>query len=292
MPISVKCIDCGTSLAVPDGLAGKSTKCSQCGHLISIPESVLVVDDVNNEETVKTASAEKDAVPSDEFLLVEPVELVEVKFVNSNEPSSNNWAVDRRRCPVCAEMIATSAAKCRFCGEVFDERAKKFSNHGRGQVSRTNDADYTLLQSFRLHSHLTGAFLFVVSAFWMAPALLALFAYAIFNFPKPGPEEPANPSESFSLMEYGFLFVGVGSLIFAVSWFVLGIFVCRKHLWASYVVAGLSLMTMFTFLRENPYITGILGAVATMVESVVILRKGGELQRRSIPLNCQPRSLS
>jgi hypothetical protein len=38
---------------------------------------------------------------------------------------------DRRPCPMCGEMIAANAAKCRFCGEIFDptllrlEKSKK-----------------------------------------------------------------------------------------------------------------------------------------------------------------------
>ena len=31
----------------------------------------------------------------------------------------------RRPCPMCGEMIVATAAKCRFCGEVFDPTLKK-----------------------------------------------------------------------------------------------------------------------------------------------------------------------
>ena len=32
---------------------------------------------------------------------------------------------DRRPCPMCGEMIMAAAAKCRYCGEVFDPAIKK-----------------------------------------------------------------------------------------------------------------------------------------------------------------------
>jgi hypothetical protein len=32
---------------------------------------------------------------------------------------------DRRPCPMCGEMIAAAAVKCRYCGEVLDETLKK-----------------------------------------------------------------------------------------------------------------------------------------------------------------------
>ena len=32
---------------------------------------------------------------------------------------------DRRPCPMCGEMVKASAAKCRYCGEIFDEDLRR-----------------------------------------------------------------------------------------------------------------------------------------------------------------------
>ncbi len=36
----------------------------------------------------------------------------------------------RRPCPMCGEMIVAGAAKCRYCGEVFDSTLKKVKKSG------------------------------------------------------------------------------------------------------------------------------------------------------------------
>jgi len=41
----------------------------------------------------------------------------------------------RRPCPMCGEMILTTAAKCRYCGEVFDPTLKK----GKGRGGKTKE---------------------------------------------------------------------------------------------------------------------------------------------------------
>ena len=41
-------------------------------------------------------------------------------------------ATTRRPCPECGEMIAVGAAKCRFCGAVFDPRLRRSAVRGGG----------------------------------------------------------------------------------------------------------------------------------------------------------------
>jgi predicted RNA-binding Zn-ribbon protein involved in translation (DUF1610 family) len=41
------------------------------------------------------------------------------------QPVEQSSDESRRPCPMCGEMILTTAAKCRFCGEVFDSTLKK-----------------------------------------------------------------------------------------------------------------------------------------------------------------------
>ena len=37
----------------------------------------------------------------------------------------------RRPCPMCGEMIVATAAKCRYCGEIFDPSLKKARKKGK-----------------------------------------------------------------------------------------------------------------------------------------------------------------
>ncbi|HSG68761.1 MAG TPA: hypothetical protein VLA12_00015 [Planctomycetaceae bacterium] len=85
MVISVRCNSCGKQLKVKDHYAGRTGKCPDCGDDVPVP----MLDDLD---------------PS----LWEDVE----------EPDRS----DRIRCPMCGEMIVSSAAKCRFCGEVLNRR--------------------------------------------------------------------------------------------------------------------------------------------------------------------------
>jgi len=41
------------------------------------------------------------------------------------QPAVGSSAESRRPCPMCGEMILTTAVKCRFCGEIFDATLKK-----------------------------------------------------------------------------------------------------------------------------------------------------------------------
>lgn len=110
MPISVKCTDCGKALKAPDALAGKKAKCPDCGATVPIPKATLDAEEIHDEPP------EFDDEASD-----------------SPAAGSNT----RQPCPMCGEMIAAAAAKCRFCGEVFDSRVS-----GSGRCRRGGAADY------------------------------------------------------------------------------------------------------------------------------------------------------
>jgi uncharacterized RDD family membrane protein YckC len=47
---------------------------------------------------------------------------VEDEYEEDYEGESEESADGRKACPMCGEMIIATAAKCRFCGEVFDSR--------------------------------------------------------------------------------------------------------------------------------------------------------------------------
>jgi predicted RNA-binding Zn-ribbon protein involved in translation (DUF1610 family) len=97
MSISVDCQNCGKTLKAKDSAAGKTAKCPDCGEMIRIPELDLVLD---AEEDFGSSQAAEDDLPL-------------------------STGGDQKPCPMCGEMIASSAKKCRFCGEYLDETLKK-----------------------------------------------------------------------------------------------------------------------------------------------------------------------
>lgn len=44
----------------------------------------------------------------------------------------------RQPCPACGEMIPEAAAKCRYCGEIFDPGLRKLERKRRGKSSDAN----------------------------------------------------------------------------------------------------------------------------------------------------------
>lgn len=125
MPISVNC-ECGKSLRAPDSLAGKKAKCPQCGAVVSLPAAVVnaELDDAPPLPPKKKSAAVK---PRDE------------EFDDSAESDAESSADERKPCPLCGEMIVASAAKCRFCGEVFDsslDRPRKSKSGKTGSWSK------------------------------------------------------------------------------------------------------------------------------------------------------------
>jgi predicted RNA-binding Zn-ribbon protein involved in translation (DUF1610 family) len=119
VPISVKCPSCGKGLSAPDAMAGKEAKCPACGQPVPItpPEQVL------DAEFVEPAAP------------AEPAGLG--NLADLNQPALPDAAAgdgERRPCPACGEMIAASAAKCRFCGEIFDPALKRAESKKSGSA--------------------------------------------------------------------------------------------------------------------------------------------------------------
>jgi len=111
MTIQVSCPACGKTLQAKDSAAGKQAKCPDCGGIISIPEAVYdAIDEPDEFGTDFDYAAAEHQSPT--------------------APKGSQ----RRPCPQCGEMIVTNAAKCRFCGEIFDSRLKQ-------QQSRTTTSD-------------------------------------------------------------------------------------------------------------------------------------------------------
>src|SRR5262252_974327 len=109
MPISFSCPQCGKKLKAPDNAVGKTSKCPGCGSPVTCPEPIYDAELVEAPPAVPGGvDPYADADPSQAYAMVEP------------EPAAAPAAEPRRPCPMCGEMILATAAKCRYCGEIFD----------------------------------------------------------------------------------------------------------------------------------------------------------------------------
>jgi predicted RNA-binding Zn-ribbon protein involved in translation (DUF1610 family) len=119
--LRVLCPTCNQELSAPESLAGKKAKCSKCGSMMIIPEVIHPAEEVgpsdplaDSQEDYKLQGDMPDGPPRETGTGSETEEPV------------------RRPCPMCGEMIVASAAKCRFCGSVFDSNLRN-SRFSRGQ---------------------------------------------------------------------------------------------------------------------------------------------------------------
>lgn len=109
--IRVECEACGKVLNAKDDAAGKKAKCPDCGNVLQIPA----------QEVVDAETADQDG------------------FGSANNDEEDSGSDDRRPCPACGEDIKKNAAKCRFCGEIFDKALKNKAKREAGG----DDADLT-----------------------------------------------------------------------------------------------------------------------------------------------------
>jgi predicted RNA-binding Zn-ribbon protein involved in translation (DUF1610 family) len=114
MQIRFDCSHCGKKLKAPDDAEGKKVRCPDCGNVVVVPEEIIEAEEVAEPASPVNA---------------EPGYAIEV----SPNPAKDDGK-ERHPCPMCGEMILVSAAKCRFCGEIFDPklrvRAKKKTEDG------------------------------------------------------------------------------------------------------------------------------------------------------------------
>jgi predicted RNA-binding Zn-ribbon protein involved in translation (DUF1610 family) len=116
MAISFQCPKCGKKLKAPESAAGKSSPCPGCGTTVTCPEPVYDAEvvDMTLEQPGKPAGVDPYA------------DLDDGGAYGVVAPGPAAAAPDGRRpCPMCGEMIVANAAKCRYCGEVFDPTLKK-----------------------------------------------------------------------------------------------------------------------------------------------------------------------
>ena len=103
--IPIKCPGCGAKLKAPDNAAGRQMPCPKCGTALTVAEPVFEAEALPDPPP-----------PADMYGLDDPAP----RAVESAPPDEG-----RRPCPMCGEMILAAAAKCRYCGEVFDPALKK-----------------------------------------------------------------------------------------------------------------------------------------------------------------------
>jgi predicted RNA-binding Zn-ribbon protein involved in translation (DUF1610 family) len=127
MAISFQCPNCGKKLKAPDSAAGKQSSCPGCGNMVTCPEPVHDAEVV--EMTMEPIADERDPYGLADEGASGPV-------LPRAAPAPGGE--DRRPCPMCGEMILATAAKCRYCGEVFDPTLKKVAGK-KSKKSRASD---------------------------------------------------------------------------------------------------------------------------------------------------------
>ena len=123
MPIKMSCPSCGKTLSAPDNAAGKKAKCPGCGQIMTVPEAVVAAEDIHAPEPEATFSPQPPAGDGASWL-------DEVQGAATPPTASGPGGDARRPCPECGEIIIAGAAKCRFCGAVFDPRLRTSSMQG------------------------------------------------------------------------------------------------------------------------------------------------------------------
>jgi predicted RNA-binding Zn-ribbon protein involved in translation (DUF1610 family) len=116
MAIAFSCPQCGKKLKAPDNAAGKSSKCPGCGTTVTCPEPIY------EAELVEPPAGGIN--PYDDIDDGTPYAMSDPKPGSAPEPDAPGGEA-RKPCPMCGEMIVATAAKCRYCGEVFDAKLKK-----------------------------------------------------------------------------------------------------------------------------------------------------------------------
>jgi predicted RNA-binding Zn-ribbon protein involved in translation (DUF1610 family) len=111
MPIVFNCSTCGKKVRAPDDAGGKRMRCPACQAIVTVPMEIVEAEEI---ETPPAAEG-YEAAPAEG----ETYQLAQDQAPAGAEAGQEADA-ERSPCPMCGEMIRRSAAKCRYCGEVFD----------------------------------------------------------------------------------------------------------------------------------------------------------------------------
>jgi hypothetical protein len=119
--ISFQCKHCGKKLKAPESAAGKTSTCPGCGNQVTCP------DPDADDEVVEMAIEPEKPSGFDPFADLG----ADKPYTMAVEPAQQQLAPGvRRPCPMCGEIILSTAAKCPHCGEVFEPTIKKVKKKG------------------------------------------------------------------------------------------------------------------------------------------------------------------
>ncbi|HID24048.1 MAG TPA: hypothetical protein EYP14_16835 [Planctomycetaceae bacterium] len=138
MTISGRCPSCGKNIKAPDSAAGKTGKCPGCGTVIRIPEPVYDAEVVPDDEALADYGGIEDYDDYED----DSYDFAELARDERAAPTEE----ERRPCPICGEMIVATAAKCRFCGEIFDESLIRRKKKKQGRGTDDEEAELTSLE--------------------------------------------------------------------------------------------------------------------------------------------------
>ena len=128
MPINMTCPSCGKLLSAPESAVGKRARCPECGQIMVVPEPVLQAEPIGDPAAPPDRGSASDESLGNGF--------DGYGAEQQAGPATTGAGEQRRPCPECGELIAAAAAKCRFCGAIFDPRlrgaAHRALNFGRG----------------------------------------------------------------------------------------------------------------------------------------------------------------
>ncbi len=154
MAIKFSCPACGKQTQAPDEMAGKQARCPICKQVIDVPQPAFDPD--------ATAAAYQPAAAA-------------------SAPAEDEG---RMPCPMCGEMIVKDAAKCRYCGEIFDPELRK----SQKKIYPPEDRDLSVLEYVVaiLCSHI-GCILGIVYLIQGKPKgtkmfVLSLIVFVVVNF--------------------------------------------------------------------------------------------------------------
>jgi predicted RNA-binding Zn-ribbon protein involved in translation (DUF1610 family) len=135
----MNCPSCNKVLSAPDTAAGKKAKCPACGTVMVIPTGVFDAEEIGAASPAPAPAPTSEPTPAPmPGPTAAPPEFNMDDIVGAGAaPSPFDAAAlgqdaARRPCPMCGETIMAAAAKCRFCGAVFDSRLRGTSLQ-RGQ---------------------------------------------------------------------------------------------------------------------------------------------------------------
>jgi len=145
VPISVNCPSCGKRLQAPDSAAGKRAQCPDCQTVMQLPEAVHNAEPVDDGYGVAGESGQSGSFLDDLNQAVSSP-APPTPYQSSGAPSHAQGSAGRRACPACGEMIVVGAAKCRFCGEIFDPTLRRREERRSSRYRNEDDENLTVVE--------------------------------------------------------------------------------------------------------------------------------------------------